>query len=508
MESIRIEFPGVLAVDQANINIEAGEVRAIVGENGAGKSTLMKILSGVYANGSYTGQIRIDGKAVTFNGVSDAERNGITMVPQELNLVDELSVAENLFLNQLPATAGIVNQQALYSKAQEILTEIGLDVSPTIKVKELGVAQKQMIVIGKALGNQVKVLILDEPTSTLSDLESKILFEKIREFKHAGIACLYISHRLEEVLSICDSVTVMRDGRIIQTSPTREMNEQKIVSLMIGRDLNHYYPPITRQPEKIKLSVRDYSVYDLKLPDRKVVDNVSFDLRAGEILGVFGLVGAGRTELAMGLIGAWQGKTEGRCLIDNKEVHVSNPSEAIRAGLGYLPEDRKRQGIIPDMSVSSNISVSSIDKISNFGVIDKMKEVETNKKFVSDLAIKTATLDTHIKTLSGGNQQKCILARLISVDVDVMILDEPTQGVDVGAKTEIYNLLDQLAKAGKAILLISSDLPEVLGISDRVLVMHQGKLVASLDPQKTNRHQVLGFATLGHDTNIGEDVSG
>lgn len=500
MENISIQFPGVLAVDSATLRVRKGEVRAIVGENGAGKSTLMKILSGVHRAGSYSGEIRLNGQAIKLTGVADAEKSGITMVPQELNLIDELTVAENLMLNQMPGRAGVVNFQQLYRDAQAMLDDIGLDVSPTAKIKELGVAHKQMVVIGKALGNQVKVLILDEPTSTLSDKESEILFQKIRELKKNGITCLYISHRLEEVLDLSDSITVMRDGKIITTKPVEEMDEQKIVSYMIGRDLDNYYPESNRTPGKVVLTVNDYNVYDPKLPERKLVDNASLELRAGEIVGVYGLVGAGRTELALGLLGAWPAPTSGEVLIDGKSVRIPNPPEAIKAGLGYLPEDRKRQGIIELMSVSSNISVSSIDRLCRLGVIDKGAEMEKNTQFVADLSIKTASLETAIKSLSGGNQQKCVLARLIAADTKVMLLDEPTQGVDIGAKTEVYALLDKLAKAGKAILLISSDLPEVLGVSDRVLVMRQGRIVASLSPKETDRHQVLEYATLGYST--------
>ncbi len=504
MDNISIQFPGVLAVDSASFQVKKGEVRAIVGENGAGKSTLMKILSGVHRAGSYSGEIRLNGQTLKLNGVADAEKSGITMVPQELNLIDELTVAENLLLNQMPGRAGIVNFQQLYQEAQAMLDDIGLDVPPTVKVKELGVAQKQMVVIGKALGNQVKVLILDEPTSTLSDMESEILFEKIRQLKKNGITCLYISHRLEEVLDLSDSITVMRDGKIITTKPVEEMDEQKIVSYMIGRDLENFFPETTRRPGDVVLTVNNYSVYDTKLPDRKLVDGASLELRAGEILGVYGLVGAGRTELALGLLGGWPAPTEGEVSIDGKPIRIANPSEAIEAGLGYLPEDRKRQGIIELMSVSSNISVSSIDRLCHLGVIDQSSELEKNTQFVADLSIRTASLETAIKSLSGGNQQKCVLARLIAADTKVMLLDEPTQGVDIGAKTEVYALLDQLAKAGKAILLISSDLPEVLGVSDRVLVMRQGRIVASLLPKETNRHQVLEYATLGYSAAEGE----
>ncbi|WP_349305417.1 sugar ABC transporter ATP-binding protein [Bacillus sp. FJAT-50079] len=497
MDSISIRFPGVLAVDNANLSVKAGEVRSLVGENGAGKSTLMKALSGVHPSGNYDGEIRLEGKTMGFQGVADAEKNGIIMVPQELNLVDDLSIAENLFMNQLPENKGFIDYFNLYSEAERIMKEVGLHVSPITKVKELGVAQKQMVVIGRALWNKVKVLILDEPTSTLSNLESEILFAKIKEFQQRGIAVIYISHRLEEVLAISDSITVMRDGRIIDTKDVEEMNEQKIVSLMIGRDLDQFFPPIVRKSGKEILNVQNFTVYDPKLPGRKLVDDVSFALKEGEILGLFGLVGAGRTELAMGLIGAWDAAAEGKVFMEENLVKIESPWDAIQSGIGYLPEDRKSLAIIPELSVSKNISVSTLEKLGNYGMIDSKIELIKNHKFVEDLNIKTASLDTTIKSLSGGNQQKCILARLIAVNSKVMILDEPTQGVDVGAKSEIYNILDQLAKEGKAILMISSDLPEVLGVSDRVMIMRQGKLVSTLIPEETDRQVALEYATLG-----------
>lgn len=497
LNSVSVEFPGVLAVDNVNLTVARGEIRGIVGENGAGKSTLMKVLSGVHSKNNYTGVVKLNGEEISFNNVSDAEKNGITMVPQELNLVEELSVAENLFLNLLPGSNGLVDKYSLYKKAEEIMSEVGLNVSPSTKVAELGVAQKQMIVIGRALLLNVKVLILDEPTSTLSNLESEILFNKIKELKEAGITCLYISHRLEEVLDICDSITVIRDGKIIKTTPADTLTEQKVVSLMIGRDLDQFYPDTKRSHGDVKFSVSDFSVYDTKFKDRNVVDSVSFHVRTGEIVGIFGLVGAGRTELAKGIIGAWEGDVQGNLYIDGKEIAVANPWEAVSVGLGYLPEDRISQSIIPERSVSDNITVSSISTICNYGVIDKREESSKNYRFVEELSIKTPNLEAKIKNLSGGNQQKAIIARLLAVNAEILILDEPTQGVDVGAKTEIYNLLNELSEQEKAIIFISSDLEEVLGMSDRLLVMREGKLVETLIPEETNRYEVLEYATLG-----------
>jgi len=500
LNSVNLEFPGVLAVDNANLSVEKGEVRAIVGENGAGKSSLVKMISGVYSSQQYEGVIELEGNPIKFNGVKDAEEKGIMMIPQELNLVDELTVAENLFLNQLPSKRGILNRSELYSQSEKILQEIGVEVSATTKVKELGVAQKQMIVIGRALWNKVKILILDEPTSTLSNLESEILFEKIEMLKNNGVTCFYISHRLEEILSITDNITVMRDGKIIKTEKTENMSEQKIVSLMIGRDLENFFPDTNRTPEGVHFTINNFSVYHTSVADRKVVHDVSLSVRRGEIVGLFGLVGAGRTELAKGVIGAWEGKVNGSITINNKEFEISDPKDAINHGISYLPEDRKTLANIPDLSVNHNISVSSIDKLSKFGVIDRRLEFMNTQKFIDDFSIKTASMNTKISSLSGGNQQKCILSRQISVDTEILILDEPTQGVDVGAKTEIYEILNRLASNGKAMLMISSDLPEVLGVVDRILVMHEGEIVADLIPNETNKKEVLEFATIGRKT--------
>lgn len=497
MSSINLEFPGVLAVDNANLTVERGEVRAIVGENGAGKSSLMKIISGVYPNEQFEGKIELEGKGVEFTGVKDAEMQGIMMIPQELNLVEELTVAENLFLNQIPSKRGIVNKHELFRESEKILNEIGVNVSVSAKVKELGVAQKQMIAIGRALWNKVKILILDEPTSTLSNLESEILFEKIRMLKESGVTCFYISHRLEEILSISDNVTVMRDGKIIKTDQTKNMDEQKIVSLMIGRDLSDYFPTANRTPKEVQFSAHEFNVYHKSLPGRKVVKEASLTVRKGEIVGLFGLVGAGRTELALGMIGAWDAPVDGKVKINDKEYTFENPKDAINHGLSYLPEDRKTLANIPELSVNKNISVSSIEKLSQLGVINQEKEYINTDTFIKDMSIKTSSVHSKISSLSGGNQQKCILSRQISVDSEILILDEPTQGVDVGAKTEIYEILNVLASSGKSILMISSDLPEVLGLSDRILVMHEGKMVADLVPSNTSRKEILEYATLG-----------
>lgn len=492
-------FPSVLAVDRATLSIEPGKVHAIVGGNGAGKSTLMKMLSGVYPYGSYEGEFFVDGRPCRFRSIMDAEANGISMVPQDLNMVNEMTVADNLFINRQPGRAGLVNQAVMMRRAQEIIDDFGLHINPNSLVKEIGIAQKQLIVIARAMHNQVKALILDEPTATLSSEESELLFAKVRELRGKGIACIYISHRLEEVQSLSDTITVMRDGRIIETDAVERMDERRIVSLMVGRDVDDFYPPRTNKPGDVVFRAKGVTVYNQKFPDKKVVDNVAFDLRSGEILAVYGLVGSGRTEMAMGMIGAWKGNVECEVEVKGKAVVSRNPAQALKNGISLLPEDRKREGAIARQSVGSNISASSLPRFSKFGVINSLLEKQNNQRMIRSMSIKTPSMDALIETLSGGNQQKVILSRLISADSPVLILDEATQGVDVEAKTQIYNILNNLTAQGKAILFISSDIAEVMGIADRIMVIRHGRVVKILDNQALDKEQVLWYATVGDE---------
>jgi len=497
IENLTMAFGPTVAVEAATLSVESGEVRAIVGENGAGKSTLVKVLAGVYPVHSYGGAFRLDGQEARFNTVADAEARGVLMVPQELNLVEELSVAENVLLNRLPGGGGIVDFRATYEEAQKHLASLEIDVSPTTKLKHLGVAQKQMVAIARALAYNVRVLILDEPTATLADHESEILFQKVAQLKRAGVAVLYISHRLEEVLAIADNVTVMRDGNVIGTEPAKQLTEQRVVSMMIGRDLEHFFVHSNRQQGKVALSVRGMTCFDVRVPGRKIVDDASFDVHEGEIVGMYGLVGAGRTEMALGIIGAWPGVSHGEVRIGDAPLTHRTPSAALKAGMAYLPEDRKRQAAVQNLSVNANISVASIASLCQWGLIDRRAELQRNQGYVRDFSIKTASLATEIKNLSGGNQQKAIIARLVATGAKVLLLDEPTQGIDVGAKAEVYAILNRLALDGQAILFISSDLPELIGECDRILVMRQGRLVGGFLPRESSRHEILERATLG-----------
>lgn len=492
------QFPGVIAVKDASLDILEGEVHSIVGGNGAGKSTLMKMLCGVYPFNTFEGEIKLYSETCNFGNILEAQDKGIVMIPQDLNMPNELSVAENLFLGKYPLKHGIIDHYKMYQEAQKILDEFDLDIDPRTKVGEIGIAQKQLIVIARAMHNYVKILLLDEPTATLSDKESKILFEKIRQLRKKGIACIYISHRLEEVQMISDRITIMRDGEIVGTGDVSEMDEKKIVSMMLGREADDAYPEHDRTPGEVVMSVKNISVYNPKVPGQKIVDNVSFDLRKGEILSMYGLVGAGRTETALAMLGAYSGAVECEVELHGKLIRVLCPGDAVDIKIGYLPEDRKRLGQIDMANVGRNISISSLRNISKNSVIDSNSEQNLIDDMIDKLAIKTPSSETLIRNLSGGNAQKCVLGRWIAADVDVLILDEATQGIDVGTKTQIYYILDELAKAGKAIIFISSDLSEVMGISDRILTMKQGKVINITDGKKADRSQILWEATIGN----------
>lgn len=507
MDDISVEFPGVLAVDRVSLSVQLGEVRSVVGENGAGKSTLMKVLAGVYPHGEYTGVIRLDGQEQRFSGVADAEASGIVMIPQEMNMVDDRSIAENLFLNRVPSKRGLVDEKEMFHLAEQYLAPVGIDVSPTMLVGELGTAQKQMVAIASALSKRVKVLILDEPTATLSGHESELLFEQIARVSSQGIACLYISHRLEEVLRISDTVTVLRDGELVDTEPSSGLSERRIVEMMIGRKMESFFPPREVEIGEPVFSASGVTVPHPMVPELNVVEDVSFSVRRGEILGLFGLVGAGRTELATALVGHAEGGHFDEIRIrDERITRIEHPGEAFAHGFGYLPEDRKSMAVVPNLDVARSISLSSLARLVRRGLLDRKREYELAEEYQEHFRIKTRDLSQEIINLSGGNQQKVMLARLMALDLDVLILDEPTQGVDVGAKAEIYRILNEAAGQGKAVILISSDLPEVIGMADRVLVMRRGRVTGEFSAAEATSQQILEAATLNAPTEMSQDV--
>lgn len=497
MENIVKDFPGVRALDSVNFEARTGEVLALVGENGAGKSTLMKVLSGVWAYPSYEGSIFIDGAPVKFSGVRDAEKAGIAIIHQELNLIPDLSVGENVFLNRQPKRLGVaVDWHKMYADASKLLAELHMtDVDPKTPVKELTVGKQQMVEIAKALSLDARILVLDEPTSALTDREVEELFRVIRKLKASGKCLIYISHKMEELPKIADRISVLRDGKTIgETVAVKDITTDEIISRMVGRDIRNLYPERTPKIGEVVFEAKHVRLPHPDLPGVLRVNDVSFTVRKGEIVGLAGLMGAGRSELVMTVFGAMpEGSAE--VTVDGKAVKISSPSDAIRAGIALLTEDRKLMGLVTGQSVAFNTVLASMRSLVSFLRIDRHKERNLVERYVKDLGIKTPSIETFIETLSGGNQQKALVARWLATAPKVLILDEPTRGVDVGAKYEIYKLMNGLAAQGIGIVMISSELPEVLGMSDRVLVMRKGKLEADLDRSKAERETVMRYAT-------------
>ena len=484
MRGIRKAFPGVLALDDVSFELQRGEVHALLGENGAGKSTLMKILSGAYSRDA--GEILVDERPVMLNSPREAQAIGISTIYQEFNLVPHLSAAENIYLGREPMwRGGIIDRGALVRGAGRLLQSLGTQVDPDVPVNALGVAEQQMVEIAKALSLRARILIMDEPTSALTASEIEELFAAIRRFTGEGGSVIYISHRLEELARVGHRATVLRDGRFIGTR-TLPAPISELVRMMANRDISEHYPPPTRSRGAEILRVEGVS-RGARLRD------VSFTLHRGEVLGVAGLLGAGRTELARVIAGA-DVPDAGRIVVNGQPVRVRHPRDAIRAGIGLVPEDRKRQGLVLSQSVAANLSLPQLSRLGRGGVVSRAREVEVASRWTRELRIKTPGIDTRVVTLSGGNQQKVVLGKWLAAGADVLIVDEPTRGIDVGAKMEIYTLLDRLAAGGAGILMISSDLPEVMGMSDRILVMHQGRVQAILDARAATQEAVLRAA--------------
>ncbi|WP_217671649.1 sugar ABC transporter ATP-binding protein [Marinitoga sp. 1135] len=496
-KNISKEFPGVKALNNINLKVKKNELHAIVGENGAGKSTLVKILCGIYPYGTYSGNIFLEGKLKKFYSTKDSEKEGISVVHQELSLFEELSIAENLFIDFENTKPYYINWNFLYLESIKWLKKVGLmHITPTTKVKELGVGEKQLLEIAKTLIQKPKILILDEPTSSLSAKETEILFNIIKELKSQGLSFIYISHKLEEIFELADTVSVFRDGNLIETNNIENYNKNKIVKLMVGRSLKKLYPERRITPEKtVVFRAENFNTYNKF--GKKVVDNVSFFLNKSEILGIFGLVGAGRTELVNSIYGSYRGRYTGNVYLKNNKLKIKTPEDSLKNGISLLTEERKIYGIIPTLSVRENISLLYLQKTKNKYYVDKFKELKLVKEKIEELKIKTSSTEVKITTLSGGNQQKVLLARNIMIYPEIIIIDEPTRGIDIGAKYEIYELMNDLTEKGISIIMVSSELPEILGISDRILVMHEGKLVAEFDNSKKNvtQEEVMNYAT-------------
>ncbi|HSN94071.1 MAG TPA: ATP-binding cassette domain-containing protein, partial [Anaerolineaceae bacterium] len=475
-QNVTKAFPGVVALNDVSFKIQRGEIHGICGENGAGKSTLMKILSGVYPYGTYEGEIIYNDQPMKLEGssIQKAADEGIAIVYQELTLVPGMTVGENIFLGKEPTKAGVINWDRVYSDTQKILDEYHLDVHPQDVVKNLGVGKMQMTEIAKALSENAKVLILDEPTSALSEAEVTQLMLILETLKAHGVTCIYITHKIEEFFRIADTVTVLRDGKVVTTQDAKDLDSQKLVKYMVGREMKERFPKGNRAPGEKLLEVNDLHAEDPN-KNKEVLKGVTFDLRKGEILGIAGLMGSGRTELVMTLFGEYGKITHGTVKLDGQEIVIRNGHEAMEKGISLVPEDRKRHGLVLIQSILKNISLPNLDRFASFLRINNDAELVESLKIAKELAIKTPNLLVPAESLSGGNQQKVVIAKWLMSGPRILIMDDPTRGVDVGAKFEIYKLMNELAEQGISIIMISSDLQEVLGMSDRVMVMCHGR---------------------------------
>ena len=494
MRDIRKTFPGVVALNRVNLRVRAGEIHAIVGENGAGKSTLMKVLSGVYPHGSYSGAIVFEGEERAFQGIRDSEHLGIAIIHQELALVPLLSITENVFLGNEPARRGVIDWMAAHQMTQELLRKVGLKESPDTLVSELGVGKQQLVEIAKALSRKVKLLILDEPTASLNENDSHALLELLLELRRQGITCILISHKLNEISHVADSITVLRDGSTVETMDchAQAVSEDRVIKAMVGREMADRYPPRTPDIGEVAFEVRNWTAYHPQRSDRPFIQGVNLQVRRGEIVGIAGLMGAGRTELAMSIFGrSWGQRISGEVLLHGKPLDVSTVQKAVRGGLAYVTEDRKGNGLVLNEDIQFNVSLAHLRGVSRRGVIDHGREHQVAQDYRTRLRIRCSGVDQRTLNLSGGNQQKVVLAKWLFTEPEVLILDEPTRGIDVGAKYEIYTLIAQLAAEGKCVIVISSEMPELLGISDRIYVMNEGRFVAEMPTAQASQENIM-----------------
>src|SRR5947209_8272490 len=497
MREITKTFPGVRALDGVTFDLHRGEFHALVGENGAGKSTLMKVLGGVYPYGSYGGEIRIEGAEQRFGGVRDAESAGIAVIYQELSLVKDLSVGENIFLGREPRRFGIIRWEELYRRAQTLLNDLRLPIEPHTPIRNLGIGQQQLVEIAKALSQEARILVLDEPTAALTDTEVETLFRILTQLRARGVGMIYISHKLEEVFRMSDRITVLRDGRTVGTEPTSALTQARVIARMVGREVGDIFPEATHEHGDEIFEVRNMTVEDPNVRGTLLVKDVSFKVRRGEVLGIAGLMGAGRSDLLMAVFGAHPGRTTGEVYVAGEPVHIRRPSDAIAYGVGFVTEDRKRFGLVLDQTILNNMTLAGLPRLSGRFVTDVDAEAAAGGRAMKDLRVKANSVFTVAGTLSGGNQQKVVLAKWLLTNPRVLFLDEPTRGIDGGAKQEIYGHINRLAQEGLAIVLVSSELPEVLGLSDRVLVLHEGRVTGEFKRTEATPEAVMACAT-GH----------
>jgi len=492
MRGITKTFPGVKALSDVNLDVREGEIHAICGENGAGKSTLMKVLSGVYPTGSYDGQIVYKGDEQHFKSIRDSEHKGIVIIHQELALVPLLSIAENIFLGNEQAKGGVIDWDETRDGARKLLSMVGLSEDPDTLVTNIGVGKQQLVEIAKALSKQVQLLILDEPTASLSEKDSQALLELLAEFKKQGITSIIISHKLNEISRIADRVTVIRDGRTIETMDTQDITEDRIITSMVGRSLDDRYPSRDPKIGEVILEVKNWNVFHPQHRDRQVIKDVNISLRKGEVVGIAGLMGSGRTEFAMSLFGkSWGQKISGDVLVHGQKVDTSTVGKAIKAGLAYATEDRKTFGLNLIDHIKNNTTIANLPGVSRWGVIDDLSELDVANDYRKKTNIRSSSVYQVVGNLSGGNQQKVVLSKWLYSNPDVLILDEPTRGIDVGAKYEIYTIINQLAAQGKAILVISSEMQELLGITDRLYVMNEGRIVGEMPTSEASQEKIM-----------------
>jgi len=495
MKNITKEFPGVKALDNVNLKVEQGEIHALVGENGAGKSTLMNVLSGIYPYGSYTGDIVYNGEVCQFQKIKDSEEKGIVIIHQELALIPYMSIGENMFLGNEQGSKASIDWDKTYAEADKYLKMVGLTESSRTLIKDIGVGKQQLVEIAKALAKHAKLLILDEPTSSLNETDSKALLDLLLKFKQDGMTSIIISHKLNEVSYVADKITVIRDGSTIETldKTVDEITEDRIIKGMVGRAMTDRFPK--RENVKIgdiAMEVKDWTVYHPQFAERKVVDGVSMNVRKGEVVGIAGLMGAGRTELAMSIFGkAYGTNISGQLFLDGKEVKLKNIKDAIKHKIAYVTEDRKGNGLVLTNPIKINTTLANLSELCSKHVIDQDKEYQVAEEYRDKLKTKCPTVEQNVGNLSGGNQQKVLLAKWMFANPDVLILDEPTRGIDVGAKYEIYCIINDLVAEGKSVIMISSELPEVLGMSDRIYVMNEGKMVGEMAGAEASQESIM-----------------
>ena len=484
LKNITKEFPGVKALDDVTINIERGTIHGLVGENGAGKSTLIKILAGIYQPNK--GEIILDGKPCRFNSPIEARRAGISVVHQEIKLAEPLSVAENMFLGNVQLKNGLVDWKGMRRRAREIVEDLGMDIDINAQVSSLTVAKKQIVEIMHAINNHSRILIMDEPSAVLTDRELEVMFRIVKQLRDKGITIIYISHRLDEIFGLCSNVSVLRDGRHIDTIPVASVDRQGLINMMVGREMGQEYPKEVGNVGGTILEVKNLS--------RGILQDISFEVKSGEVFGISGLVGAGRTELARAILGIDKPES-GEVYVRGKKVHYRTFADAIRDGLGLIPEDRKLQGLVQIMSVKRNTTLVNMKRVLRAGVISSSLEEKLSKEYADKLHVVTPSMETEVQYLSGGNQQKVVIAKWLFQNSEILFLDEPTRGIDVGAKAEIYRLINRMAKEGKTIIMISSEMPELLGMCDRIMVMHEGHKMGELNAAEATQEKIMALCS-------------